>query len=65
MTEKSSLGTRQTDGNNLAWFGEIERKLAKLIPTFTYHFMSKTQQVSAFYEQGMQLILKMYSPRCS
>jgi hypothetical protein len=35
--EKSSPGTRQTDGKNLVWFGEIERKLAKLsMPTFTY-----------------------------
>jgi hypothetical protein len=24
-----SLGTRQTNGKNLVWFGEIERKLAK------------------------------------
>jgi hypothetical protein len=24
MAEKSSLGTRQTDGKNLVWFGEIE-----------------------------------------
>jgi hypothetical protein len=28
--KKSSFGTRQTDGKNLVWFGEIERKLAKL-----------------------------------
>jgi hypothetical protein len=35
--EKSSPGTRQTDCNNWIWFGEIERKLAKLsMPTFTY-----------------------------
>jgi hypothetical protein len=34
MAEKSSLGTRQTDSKNLGWFGEIERKLAKLsMPT--------------------------------
>ena len=39
--EKSSPGTRQTDGKNLVWFGEIERKLAKLsMPTFTYHSSS-------------------------
>jgi hypothetical protein len=30
MAESSSPGTRQTDGQNLVWFGEIERKLAKL-----------------------------------
>jgi hypothetical protein len=37
MAEKSSLRTRQTDGKNLVWFGELERKLAKLsMPTFTY-----------------------------
>jgi hypothetical protein len=35
MAEKSSLGTRQTDGKNLVWFGEIERKLAKL-PMLTF-----------------------------
>jgi hypothetical protein len=36
MAEKSSLGTRQTDGKILVWFGEIERNLAKLLlPTFT------------------------------
>ena len=41
MTEKSSFGTRQTDGKNLVWFGEIERKLAKLsMPTFTYRSLS-------------------------
>jgi hypothetical protein len=38
MAEKSSHGTRQTEGKNLVWLGEIERKLAKLsTPTFTYH----------------------------
>ncbi len=25
MAEKSSLGTRQTNGKNLVWFGEIEK----------------------------------------
>jgi hypothetical protein len=41
MTENSSPGTRQTDGKNLVWFGEIERKLAKLaMPTFTYRSSS-------------------------
>jgi hypothetical protein len=42
MAEKSSLGTRQTDGKNLVWFGEIERKLTKLLkmPTFTYRSSS-------------------------
>jgi len=35
MAEKSNPGTRQTDGKNFVWFGEIERKLAKLsMPTF-------------------------------
>jgi hypothetical protein len=34
VSEKSSPRTRQTDGKNLVWFGEIERKLAKLsMPT--------------------------------
>jgi hypothetical protein len=37
MAEKSSHGTRQKDGKNLVWFGEIAKKLAKLsMPTFTY-----------------------------
>jgi hypothetical protein len=41
MAEKSSLGTRQTDGENLVWFGEIEEKFAKLsMPTFTYRSSS-------------------------
>jgi hypothetical protein len=41
MAEKSSPGTRQADGKNLVWFGEIERKLAKLsMPTFTYRSSS-------------------------
>ena len=41
MAEKSSPGTRQTDGKNLVWLGEIERKLAKLsLPTFTYRSSS-------------------------
>jgi hypothetical protein len=36
MAEKSSTGTRKTDGKNLVWFGETERKFAKLLmPTFT------------------------------
>jgi hypothetical protein len=41
MAEKSSTGTWQTDGKNLVWFGEIERKFAKLsMPTFTYRSSS-------------------------
>ncbi len=41
MADKSSLGTRQTDAKNLVWFGEIDRKLAKLpMPTFTYRSFS-------------------------
>jgi hypothetical protein len=31
MAEKSSPGTRQTDGKNLVWFGEIERKFGYLL----------------------------------
>ncbi len=35
--QKSPAGTRQTDGKNLVWFGELESKLAKLSKTtFTY-----------------------------
>jgi hypothetical protein len=41
MAEKSSPGTKQTDGKNLVRYGEIERKLAKLsMPTFTYRSSS-------------------------
>jgi hypothetical protein len=41
MAEKTSPATRQTDGKNLVWFREIERKLAKLsTPTFAYHSSS-------------------------
>jgi hypothetical protein len=55
MAEKS----RQTDGKNLVWFGEIERKLAKLLmPTLTYRssfliilcsILSKCQGVSTYF----------------
>jgi hypothetical protein len=31
--QKSPAGTRQTDGKNLVWFGEIERKLAEISKT--------------------------------
>ncbi len=35
--QESPAWTRQTDGKNLVWFGELERKLAKLSKTtFTY-----------------------------
>jgi hypothetical protein len=36
MAEKSGSGTRQTDGKNWVWFGEIERKLAKIINAYLY-----------------------------
>ncbi len=39
--QKSPAGIRQTDGRNMVWFGEIERKLAKLSKTsFTYRSYS-------------------------
>jgi hypothetical protein len=39
--QKSYAGTRQTVGKNLVWFGEIERKLAKLSKTtFAYRSSS-------------------------
>jgi hypothetical protein len=31
--QNSPTGARQTDSKNLVWFGEIERKLAKLSKT--------------------------------
>jgi hypothetical protein len=51
MAEKSSLGTRQTDGKNLVWFGEIERKLAnyQYLPLLTVlplnYFRSRPQKI--------------------
>jgi hypothetical protein len=38
MAEKYRPGTKQTEGKNLVWFGEIERKLS--IPAFTYRSSS-------------------------
>jgi hypothetical protein len=39
--QKNPAGTRQTDGKNLVWFGEIEKKLAKLSKTtFAYRSSS-------------------------
>jgi hypothetical protein len=53
MAEKSSFWIRHTDGKNLVWFGEIERKLAKLsIPTFTYISSSEL-----FYEENQTGVL--------
>jgi hypothetical protein len=46
--QKSPAGTRQTYDKNLVWFGDIERKLAKLSKaTFTYRSSS-----SIFYAMG-------------
>jgi hypothetical protein len=39
MAEKSSLGTRQTAGKNLVWFGEIERKLANAYLYFPFFLL--------------------------
>ncbi len=39
--QESPAGTRQTDVKHLVWFGELERKLAKLSKTtFTYRSSS-------------------------
>jgi hypothetical protein len=39
--QKRPAGTKQTDGKNLVWFGEIKRKLAKLSKTtFSYRSSS-------------------------
>jgi hypothetical protein len=39
--QESLAGTRQTDGKNMVWFGELERKLAKSSKTtFTYRSSS-------------------------
>jgi hypothetical protein len=39
--QESPSGNRQTDGKNLVWFGELERKLAKSSKTtFTYRSSS-------------------------
>jgi hypothetical protein len=39
--QKSPAGAKQADGKNLVWFGEIEKKLAKLSKTtFAYRSSS-------------------------
>ncbi len=54
MAEKSSPGTRQTDGKNLVWFGEIDRNLAKLsiLPLLTVlplnYFMCRRHLENAY-----------------
>jgi hypothetical protein len=41
MAEKSIPRTSQTDGKNMVWFGEKERKIAKLsITSITYRSSS-------------------------
>jgi hypothetical protein len=47
LAEKSSWD-RQTDGQNLVWFGEIERKLAKLSKT-TFAYRSSSSLFYAGY----------------
>jgi hypothetical protein len=38
--QESPAGTRQTDGKNLIWFGELERKLAmQIIKDFFLFFL--------------------------
>jgi hypothetical protein len=63
MAEKSSPETRQTDGKNLVWFGEIERKkLAELsIPTFTYR--SSSELFYAFCLRWVTSSVKLDRPR--
>jgi hypothetical protein len=39
--QRSPAGTRKTDGKILVWFGETERKLAKLSKT-TYTYRSSS-----------------------
>jgi hypothetical protein len=57
MAEKSSPGTRQTDSKNLVWFGEIERKSAKLsMPTFTYRL-----PLNYFVGHRISIALHFYS----
>jgi hypothetical protein len=34
--QKSLAGTRQTDGKNLVWFGEIEKKISQIIKDYFY-----------------------------
>jgi hypothetical protein len=60
MAEKSSLGTRQTDGKKLVWFEKIERKLAKLsMPTFTYRSSSYYFMVPGGKELACRLLCKI------
>jgi hypothetical protein len=56
MAEKSSPGTRQTDGENLVCIGEIERKVAKLsMPTFTYRCSSELFYVASERQDGAEV----------
>jgi hypothetical protein len=34
--QKSPAGTRQADGKNLVWFGEIEEKISQIIKDYFY-----------------------------
>jgi hypothetical protein len=34
--QKNPAGTKQTDGKNLIWFGEIERKISQIIKDYFY-----------------------------
>jgi hypothetical protein len=52
MAEKCSPGTRQTDGKNLVWFGEIAKKLAKLsMPT-----LLAVLPLNYFMDYGIQYV---------
>jgi hypothetical protein len=49
LAEKSTWD-RQTDGKNLVWFGEIERKLAKLsMTTFAYRSSHKVRTYKEYH----------------
>jgi hypothetical protein len=58
MAEKPNLGTRQTDRKTLVWFGEIERKLAKLsMPTFTHHYFMIETNINCLKNRPKQIKL--------
>ncbi len=63
MAEKSSPGTRQTDGKNLVWFGEIERKclaLLTFLPLNYFMIVGIVSEMTAVSEVSLIYSTKQY-----
>jgi hypothetical protein len=58
--QKSPAGTRLKDGKNLVWFGEIERKLAKLSKDYFYLPFFLYFMLPSFFE-GTQIGANFYA----